>query len=61
MTEINWSFVLYRAGAVATTGAISTVDLSFPETIFNRMQKQYGADRIVIRDSKGRMWEKVWD
>lgn len=60
MTEIKFSFALFRAGAIVSTGALSTIDLSFPARLFESLAKQYNADKIRVRDSRGQIWEKEW-
>ena len=60
MTEISWNFTIYRADAVITSGAFSTIDLSFPARFFEEMAQQYKATKIVAIDSRGQIWEKEW-
>lgn len=60
MTEISWSFTLYHAGAVVTSGAFSTIDLSFPARFFEELVQKYKATKMVAIDSRGQIWEKEW-
>lgn len=62
MTEINWSFIITRLGtaAVLTTGALSTIDLSYPTRLFERLGQQYAPCLIMVKSSTGEIYEKSW-
>lgn len=60
MTEINWSFQVWVAGELKLTGALSTIDLSFPAAYFDKLHLKYGSCKLVVRDSRGKEWIKEW-
>lgn len=61
MTEINWSIIITRAGAHVASAALSTIDLSFPTRMIERLHQQYGACTIQVIDSTGKVWRKTWE
>lgn len=61
MTEINWSFTISRAGAIIMVGALSTIDLSFPAKLFNRLGAEHAPCTIKVRNSEGEIYEKDWE
>ena len=61
MTEINWSIIITRAGRQLGAAALSTIDLSFPERMVERLHQQYGACTIQVIDSNGKVWRKTWE
>lgn len=60
MSEIKWSILVYRAGALVVSAALSTIDLSFPAAYVQRLADEYHATKIVVIDSRGRIHEKTW-
>jgi len=60
-TEINWNFIIYQAGAPVCSGALSTIDLSFPARMFDRLAAQYPHCKIKVRNSVGEIYEKEWE
>ena len=61
MTEINWSIIITRAGRQVAAAALSTIDLSFPARVVERLHEQYGSCTIQVIDSTGKIWKKTWE
>lgn len=61
MTEIKWNFRIYRAGALAAIGCLSTIDLSFPAIQLEQLGAEYAPCTIQVRNSAGEIYEKDWE
>lgn len=61
MTEISWSIIITRAGTLLATVAMSTIDLSFPVHMVERLHDKYGACTMQVFDSTGQVWKKSWE
>lgn len=61
MTEINWSFTITHKRAVLATGALSTIDPSFPIHLMEQLGAEHAPCTIQVHNSVGELYEKDWE